>query len=166
MKANKKQKIIQLVSTAGKMNNICIYDVEFNPSLVRVYIESVEKHVDLHLCEKFMKALLFLFHSEKIEDMECEISSPGLERQLKKDWHFLTAVGKIVKIHTNQPVFCYDKKREKKRQATTLKGQLYKCKDNIINVNDGLLDWTVPLEVITKANIIFEDKKQRKRSVV
>ena len=91
MKVNKTQKITQLINTAGKMNNICIYDVEFKSSLVRVYIDNVEKHVDLHICEKFMKTLLFLLRSEKMEDVECEISSPGVERQLKKDWHFLTA---------------------------------------------------------------------------
>ncbi|MDE0518630.1 MAG: hypothetical protein OXH36_03615 [Bdellovibrionales bacterium] len=166
MKTDQKKKILQLVNTAGKMNHLRIYDVEFKASLVRVYIDNIERDVDLNLCEKLMKSLLFLFQSNNIEDVECEVSSPGVERSLKKDWHFLTAVGQTIKIRTSEPVFCYDKNQEKKRQATILSGQLCKCKDNVISVRDGLLDWTIPLDTVIKANIVFKEKQQGKRGVV
>lgn len=154
------QKISQLINVAGKINNFCIYDVEFKPPFLRVYIDNETNSVDLNACEKFIRSLMFLFQSEGIKNMECEVSSPGLERKLKKDWHFLSSIGKIVRIQTSQPVFCYDKKLEKKRQKTILSGQLLKYEDNAIRINDGFLDWIIPLDIITKAHVVFKDKNQ------
>ena len=156
---NKRRKILQLIDTVGNINNTLIYDVEFKPSLVRVYIDSEKDYTDLNSCETFMKSLLFLLESEGMKDMECEVSSPGLERKLKKNWHFQAAIGKNVKVHTSQPVFCYDEKSEKKRKKTTLTGFLHKYQDNVINVRDGFLEWIIPLNIITKANIVFGTKK-------
>lgn len=152
---NQKEKIFQLINTAGKMNNLQIYDIEFNSNLLRVYINRETNPVDLNLCGKFMKSLLFLFESEGVTNMECEVSSPGLERFLKKDWHFVSAIGETVKIHTSQPVICYDKKIAKKRKKTILYGQLCKFENNMISVNDGFLNWTIPINIITKARTVF-----------
>lgn len=157
----KMQTILQLIDTAAKMNHSCVYDVEFHPSLVRVYIDSDTNGVSLDLCEKFMKNLLFLFQSEGMEDIECEVSSPGLERKLKKDWHFEAAVGKTVKVQTSQTIFCYDEKSGTKRQTKMLTGQLHKYQDQTLDISDGFLEWTVPLSIITKANVVFEDKLRK-----
>ena len=154
------QKISQLINIAGKMNHLCIYDVEFKPPILKIYIDNETHSIDLSVCEKFMRSLLFLFQSEGIKDLQCEVSSPGLERSLKKDWHFLSAIGKTIKIYTNKPVSCYDKKSEKKRQTTILNGQLCKYEDNVIKINDGFLDWIVPLNIVKKAHTVFKDKKQ------
>ncbi len=153
------QKILQLIDLAGKMNNLLIYDVEFKPHILKIYITNKTDSVDLSVCEKFMKSLLFLFESEGMENIECEVSSPGLERKLKKDWHFMSAVGKEVQVHTSQPVVCYDEKSERKVQTTVLKGQLCSCRDNIVSLNDGFLNWTIPMNVIKKAHVVFEGTK-------
>ena len=155
------QTILQLINTAAEMNNSSIYDVEFHPSLVRVYIDNGTDGVNLNLCEKFMKNLLFLFQSEGMDDMECEVSSPGLERKLRKDWHFKAAVGKTVKVQTSQPIFCYDEKSGKERQTKILTGQLHKYQNQSIDINDGVLEWTIPLNIITKASVVFGNKLQR-----
>lgn len=156
--SKKKSKILQLIDTVGKMKKICIYDTEFQSSVVRVYIDNETHSIDLNVCEDFMKTLLFLLQSEGIEDVECEVSSPGLERNLKKDWHFQAAIGKEVKIYTREPVFCYDKKLGKERKKTILNGRMYKYQDNVVSVNDGVLEWTVPLNIIKKANVLFDIK--------
>ena len=156
--SEKKRKILQLINTVGKMKNLCIYDVEFKPSVVRVYIDNETHSIDLSVCEDFMKALLFLFQSEGVEDIECEVSSPGLERKLKKDWHFQAAIGQRVKICTREPVLCYDKKSGKEKRKTTLNGRIYKYQDNAVSVDDGVLEWTVPLSIIKKANVLFDMK--------
>ena len=153
------QKIPQLIDLAGKMNNLLIYDVEFKSSVLKIYITNKADSVDLNICEKFMKSLLFLFESEGMENIECEVSSPGLERKLKKDWHFTSAIGKKVQVYTNQPVVCHDEKSERKIQTTLLKGQLCDYKDNTISLNDGFLNWTIPTNIIKKAHIVFEGTK-------
>ncbi len=160
------KKILHLINTAGKINNLLIYDVEFKPMFLKVYISNQKGVVDLDICDRFMKSLLFLFQSEGIEDIECEVSSPGLERKLKKDWHFVSAIGQTIKIHTSEPVVSYDKNSEKKREAEILTGRLDKCQENTISMNDGCSDWTIPLNIITKAHVVFKDIKQSKRGVV
>ena len=155
---NKKeiQTILQLINTAAKMNHSRVYDVEFSSSLVRVYIDNNTNEVDIDLCEKFMKNLLFLLQSEGMDDIECEVSSPGLERKLRKNWHFEEAVGKTVKIQTNEFIFCYDEKSGKKKQTKNLMGQLNKYQNQLIDIDDGFLKWTIPLNIITKANVVFK----------
>ena len=156
---NSRQKILQLINVAGEMNNLCIYDVEFKSSFLKIYINNKIDSIDLSICEKFMKSLLFLFESEGLENIECEVSSPGLERQLKKDWHFLSAVGRAVKIYTSEPVVCYDERSEKKYQTTILHGQLCNYKDDTVSLNDGFLNWTIPLSIIKRAHTVFKDPK-------
>ena len=156
----KKSKILPLIDTAGKMKKLCIYDVEFKPSVVRVYIDNEAHCIDLNICEDFMRTLLFLFRSEGMDNIECEVSSPGLERQLKRDWHFQKAVGETVKIYTREPVFCYDEKTGKKRKKTVLNGKMYKYQDNFISVKEGVLKWLIPLSIIKKASVIFDTKTQ------
>ena len=158
--SKKKSKILQLIDTVGKIKKICIYDVEFQSSVARVYIDNETHSIDLNVCEDFMKTLLFLFQSEGVDDVECEVSSPGLERKLKKDWHFQAAIGKKVRICTKEPVFCYDKELGKEREKTILNGRMYKYQDNVVSVDDGALEWTVPLDIIKKANVLFDIKTQ------
>lgn len=153
------QKIFQLIDIAGEMNDLYIYDVEFKSSLLKIYINNKTDSINLQTCEKFMKSLIFLFQSEGIESIDCEVSSPGLERNLRKDWHYISAVGKTVKIYTKKPVICYDKKSEKEKQTTILYGQLCDYKDNTINVKDGFLNWTIPLNIIKKAHTVFKNTK-------
>ncbi len=155
------QIILRLINTVAKMNDSRVYDVELHSSLVRVYIDNDTDGVNLNLCEKFMKNLLFLLHSEGMEEIECEVSSPGLERKLRKDWHFKSAVGETVRVQTNQPISCYDDRSGQKKQTKALIGQLHKYYNQTIDVNDGSLEWTIPLSIITRANVVFEDKSRK-----
>ncbi len=155
--SNRKEKILQLIHTASKINNLLIYDIEFKPALLRVFIDSKTEPVDLNLCGKFLKSLLFLLESEGLKDLECEVSSPGLERTLKKDWHFLSAIGEVVKIYTTQPVVYYDEKLNKKRKKTILQGRLSQFEGDKIILNNGSLDWTISVNIIKKARTVFEN---------
>ena len=163
----KNKHITGLINTAGKINRVQIYDVEFKFPLLRVYIDREDQGVDLDVCEKFMKSLLFLLQSEnKTAGLECEVSTPGLERKLKKDRHFLKAIGETVKVYTRRPVASYDTKTEKRNPVTVFSGQLDKYRNNIIHVKNGAVRWEAPLSIITKAHIVFKEKKQNKRGEV
>lgn len=80
-------------------NGLFVYDVEYKKegaeNVLRVYIES-ETGVTLDECEKVSRAL-----SDKLDEddpikgaYELEVSSPGIERVLKRDWHYDKAIGK------------------------------------------------------------------------
>ena len=161
-KVEKEQKMLKLVKTAGKMHKVCIYDVENKPSILKIYIDRVPP-VDLKTCEKFMKTLLFLLESEGMNNRECEVSTPGLERPLKKEGHFQSAVGQTIRVTTRQPMIRQDKKSGKSKFNQVVTGSLYKYQDQTLFLKDGGSQWIIPLNMITKAHIVFESQPKRQK---
>lgn len=152
---NKKKKILQFIDQVSNTNKVLIYDVEFTTTLVRIYIENKKLGVNLKICEAFMKSLISILSHNGIEGVEFEVSSPGLERPLKKDWHFKEAVGENIKIHTNQPIFCTTQSTQKDKQKTILTGLLQNYTPESICIKQDDLEWSVPINIIKKAQIIF-----------
>ena len=75
-----------------------------------------------------------------------EVSSPGIDRPLKKQKDFYRACGRKVKIRTKEPV--------KRRQNFT--GTLQSVKGNVITLDaDGMII-TLTVEELEKANLVYE----------
>ena len=137
------------------MHNIQIYDMEFKDGRLVLYIDKENKPVNIKDCEKFTSSLRFLLQSENVKDMELEVSSPGLERKLKQQQHFQTAIGKKIKVHTYQPVIYTD--NDKKHKTNTLRGRLKSCSKMNILVHDGTQDRKLNLKDIKTAHVVFEN---------
>lgn len=84
-------------------NGLYVYDVEYKKegadNVLRVYIDC-DTGVTLDDCEKVSRAL-----SDKLDAVdpikcayELEVSSPGIERSLKRPWHFEKALGKKIYV--------------------------------------------------------------------
>ena len=80
-----------------------VYDVEYKKeggeNVLRVFIDS-DSGVTLDECEKVSRAL-----SDRLDELdpikgayELEISSPGVERIIKRDWHYDKALGKKIYV--------------------------------------------------------------------
>lgn len=80
-----------------------VYDAEYkkegNENVLRIFIDS-DSGVTLDECEKVSRAL-----SDRLDELdpikgayELEVSSPGIERILKRDWHFDKAIGKKISV--------------------------------------------------------------------
>ncbi len=90
-------------------NGVYIYDAEYvkegGSYYLRLYIDK-DGGVDVDDCERVSVALNDLLDTELdfIKDPYIfEVSSPGLDRRLRRDWHFEKAVGKNVDIKTFAP---------------------------------------------------------------
>lgn len=85
-----------------------IYDVEYKKEgpdwFLRVYLYGTDG-VGLEDCEYVSRALDKVLDAEDpIEAAYClEVSSPGLERVLSRDWHFETAIGELTEIRFYAP---------------------------------------------------------------
>ena len=96
-----------------------LYDVEYvkeGPSYyLRIYIDK-ETGIDLNDCEKVSNEIDELLDKADYikEQYYLEVSSPGLERQLKKDQHFSQNIGKKVEIK----LFKKDNNGEKEYEGT------------------------------------------------
>ncbi len=117
-------------------NNFKLYDIEYikeGPNwYLRVFIDNIEKDkpVSINDCEivtKFVNKLLD--EKDPIEHAYIlEVSSPGIDRQLKKDSDFTEYAGKQVDIKLYKPI---NKKKE-------FSGELIGLKENIISIkSDG-----------------------------
>jgi len=97
------EKIAVLAESIAEQHGVRVYDVEIvgharNP-FVRVYVDK-EQGVSLEECAKFSRSLSALID---VEDpiptaFVLEVSSPGLDRQLKKLKHYEQSRGKMAKV--------------------------------------------------------------------
>jgi ribosome maturation factor RimP len=95
----------QLVAPLLERRDICLYDVEQAGSTLRVLVDR-PGGVDLDLLAEVTREL-----SSALDDVEpvpgrytLEVSSPGLERPLRRPDHFSAAVGAKVRIKTRSEV--------------------------------------------------------------
>lgn len=87
-----------------------VYDTEFlkegAKKVLRIYIDKLGDYIAIDDCEAVSRALSDrLDEQDFIEDAyTLEVSSPGLERHLKRDWHFEEAVGEKVDVKLFRPL--------------------------------------------------------------
>lgn len=129
-----------------------VVDVEFKFEgrrwVLRVYIDK-EGGVTVDDCVSVSRELGHLIEAKDIIDCQyvLEVSSPGLDRPLKKERDFIRSVGKMVRLKTSRPI-------NKRRNFT---GRLTNVSEGIISLlvdNDNLVQ--LPLEEIDKARLEYE----------
>jgi len=76
-----------------------------------------------------------------------EVSSPGLDRPLKKEADFRRFVGKKAKIRTRQPVG---------GDRRNFSGTLVEVQNGKVLIDVGDKKYEVPIDVVEKANLIYE----------
>ena len=101
--ANIEEKVESLIS--GEINNLGyeLYDVEYvkegKDYFLRIYIDS-KKGIDLNDCEKVNDGIMELLdEADYIKDQYfLEVSSPGVERVLRKEKHLKDNIGCEIQI--------------------------------------------------------------------
>ena len=95
--------VLEISDSLAEKMNFSVVDAEYKKEggmqILRVYIDK-EGGVDLDDCEKFSRALEeILDEKDPIEEAyNLEVSSPGLDRQLKKEREFLHYIGRKVDV--------------------------------------------------------------------
>jgi len=145
------EKIYKAVEPEAAKLGLEIVDIEYLQDggywFVRIYTEKCGgQDVDLDECEKLSRAVEELVDSIVEEKFFLEVSSPGLERPLKKGDDYLRFIGK--KAHV--------KLKKKKEDRKNYDGIIEDYKDGIItlNVEDNKIE--LSLQEIKKANLVFE----------
>ncbi len=115
---------------------------------LRIFIDK-EGGVTVDDCANVNKELSYLIEAKNIIDYHYvfEVSSPGLNRPLKKEKDFMRSIGKMIKLELARPV--------NKRSKFT--GRLTNVKEGMISllVDDGSLV-ELPLKEIDKARVKYE----------
>jgi ribosome maturation factor RimP len=75
-----------------------------------------------------------------------EVSSPGLDRPLKREADYHRFSGRLIKVRTAAPI-------EGKK---TLRGRLLSCRDGVVDIESGNSVLEIPLDEIVRANLEYE----------
>ena len=101
--ANIEEKVENLIKSKVENLGYNLYDVEYIKEgknyFLRVFIDN-EKGIDLNDCEKVNNEIIdILDEADYIKDAYfLEISSPGIERKIRKDEHLKQAIGKKISV--------------------------------------------------------------------
>lgn len=145
------EKIEKIVTPVVNEMGLSLVDIEYMQDggywYVRIYVENLNGEITLEECaaisgridedvDKLIEQRFFL-----------EVSSPGIERPLKKIEDFVRFKGEKIKVSLKHKVD--DKKN--------FEGIITECKDNIIFLEveeENVME--IPFSEVKKANIIYE----------
>jgi ribosome maturation factor RimP len=164
------EKVEKLAEEVARREGCVVYDLEHTGSgrgrILRVYIDK-DDGVGIEDCSNVSKGLNLMLDVENVVpgDMyNLEVSTPGLDRQLKKLWHFEKAVGKKVYVQLLKSLGTLG--------ATEDKGMISmkKFEDVLVGVEGENLQFeirkqkiTVPFSAVEKAKMVFEYKINPKK---
>lgn len=143
-----------------------LYDVDFIEKQ-RKLVVTIDKPggVSIDDCANVSRALNLLLDVENIvpgdKPYDLEVSSPGLERDLKKLWHYESALDKPVKV-----VIKKGEEKESFGNLRSFKAVIDKVENGNVFFKDvensKLRNIEVPFDVIHKAHLVFEYGRQKK----
>lgn len=110
MAGNLLQQISSLASDVCNELGVLLYDIEFikegKNQVLRVYIDKEPNGIFIDDCESTSKRLSEILDEKDLIKTQytLEVSSPGVERKLKQDWHFKKAIGKDIVVSLYSPL--------------------------------------------------------------
>ncbi|MCX8515060.1 MAG: ribosome maturation factor RimP [Burkholderiales bacterium] len=129
-----------------------LVDYEMAPArIIRIYIDK-PNGVNVDDCEAVSNHLTKLFLVENIEFNRLEVSSPGVERPLKKIEDFKRFVNKLAKIKTHEAI----------NENKIFQGIIVAVDGSIIKLRDEAnQEFEIDFQQINRARLVFEYKKNK-----
>ncbi|MGI9549307.1 MAG: ribosome maturation factor RimP [Bdellovibrionales bacterium] len=165
-------KIKEMAHQATSQNGCRIYDFYRHKDRLQFLIDKSEEQVSLKDCENVFHSLKFLIETEYPEVLNqkrLEISTPGMDKKLREQWHFEEALHQAVKVVTSSPVSCLDSEKQKTVHCQTMVGELISVSSDEISLKDPKRQWMIPFSKIKLAHVVLpieaNNKKRGKKNV-
>ncbi|MBW1974155.1 MAG: ribosome maturation factor RimP [Deltaproteobacteria bacterium] len=149
------KKIWEMVEPVVVAEGVELLEVEFQREpvgyVLRLYIDHPDG-VTIDDCARISSVVGdFLDVTDPIDhSYNLEVSSPGLDRPLRKVEHFMAHKGSIVKIKTVEPI----------ENRKSFKGSLIGVTEGRVEMEcDGVI-FKIPLEAIEKARLMYFDTQR------
>ena len=156
-------KFEEMAETASQQNDCRVYDIYKHRDRLQVFIDKENQTaVKLEDCENVFHSLRFLLRAELphvLESKRLEVSSPGLEKSLRKKWHFEECVGQKIKLTAHEPVSVKSKKTGRIFKSQSLQGTLVSIEDEILNLKNASMEFSIALTKIKSAVLVFKIKR-------
>lgn len=137
--------LVELIEQAVAGLGYELVDFESSPRarILRIFIDSPQG-VTIDDCATVSNHLTRLFAVENVDYERLEISTPGLDRVLKKAADFERFAGQEAQVRTRLPL---DGQRN-------FKGVLAGIRDGVLHLQGGEADYALPLDQIDKARLV------------
>jgi ribosome maturation factor RimP len=153
------EEVTDLAEAVTRRRNLTLWDIEMagqpGRQIVRVFVEGTEGSVDL---DTVAEVSLEISRGLDLRDpiagrYTLEVSSPGLERNLKRRDHFAASVGRSVVVKTTEKLY---------GDSHRIEGTIAAIEGNEVElaVEHGAV--TVPFDQIKSARTVFEWEKASK----
>ncbi|MGZ3768034.1 MAG: ribosome maturation factor RimP [Bdellovibrio sp.] len=164
------EKVEKMANEVAAQQGCILYDLEFvgvgKGRTLRIFIDREDGNVSIDDCSNVSKALNLLLDETDIipgESYNLEVSTPGLDRHLKKPWHFQKAVGKKVYIKTSKSLESVGVSDKKWKSAKTVEQILESADENGVKFMVDNVELKIPYSLIDKAKIVFDFSKGQKK---
>ena len=153
-KKNTAEKVRQLVFGTINEMGYSIWDVEFlkigTEKHLEITIDS-ENGIDISDCEKVHRAIeVIIDEADPIDEMYyLDVSSPGLERNIRTEEHYQKCIGQIIEIKLFSAI---DGRKSIVGELISFDADT----DSIVIKDKGGKEYTVERKLISKANVYFE----------
>lgn len=143
--------VIRIAEPIAEENGFYLYDAEYVKEggiwFLRVYVDK-EGGISMDECEAYSRALSdALDAADPISgNYYLEVSSPGIERRLKTEAHFMRYIGETIDIGLYKPI----------AGSKNLTGILKKYENDEITVEADGEEYTIPYSAATKINLHFD----------
>jgi ribosome maturation factor RimP len=164
------EKIEKLAKDIAEREGCLLYDLEFGGGLggraLRIFIDRAEGQVSIDDCANVSRALNLVLD---VEDTipggayNLEVSTPGLDRTLRKPWHFEKAVGKRVWMKFSKSLQNFGIENKKLSAAKQYEDVLAGANELGVEFHIEGEVLKVPYENIDKAKMVFVFEKGEKK---
>jgi ribosome maturation factor RimP len=163
------EKVEKIAQEIAEREGCVLYDLEQLGSgkarILRVFIDK-ENGVGIEDCSNVSKALNLRLDVEDIvpgEMYNLEVSTPGLDRNLKKPWHFEKAIGKKVYIRLAKSLGTMGVEDKGIFAMKQFEEILKSTEEGFIHFDIRSIPVKIPLSQIEKAKMVFELKTNPKK---
>lgn len=146
------QKIEESIENHLKELQLELSDIEYvqegGYNYLRVYVEKEEGNTNLDDCVELSQKIDGIVDELIKDKFFLEVSTPGIERKLKKSKDFIRFLGENIKVYSKNQI-------EGKK---VFEGKLKKFENEIIYLDDIKLNKLIeiPLTKLKKANIVYK----------
>lgn len=167
------EKLEKLATDVAVREGCVLYDLSFaggqGGRALRVFIDREGGPVSVEDCANVSRGLNLILDVEDIipgGNYNLEVSSPGLDRVLRKPWHFEKAAGQTVYLKTSKALETFGLQNKRLKSAKQIEEVVQTANAEGVTLKVEEETITVPYSAIEKAKIVFQYAEPGKKKIL
>ena len=161
-------KLETLAGDVARREGCELYDIQFGSGgggrrTLQIFIDKPDGGVGVDDCSNVSRGLSLLLD---VEDpipggaYDLEVSSPGVDRFLRKPWHFSRVIGKKIWVRVTEPLSAFGVESAKFKSMKQVSEVLLDANDDFLVFGLEEEKVKIPFSALEKAKVVFELKEK------